>query len=170
MLGQIIYVPYNFAPQGWLDCNGQILQISEYDALFSLIGTTYGGDGQITFALPDTRGRVMIHNGQSQSTGTIYSLGQKGGSESVTLAGTQMPAHTHVVAAVTATGNSAAATGNLPANTKTLDQEYSDTVANTTMKSTMLSETGGNQPHENRPPFMALKCIIATQGIYPSRP
>lgn len=167
-LGQIAFVPYNFAPNGWAECNGQTMSIAQNQALFSLLGTTYGGDGITTFALPDMRGRVLVHNGQAPGGPTNYTIGQTGGVESVTLTVAQMPAHNHTVNAVTAEGNQNIPTGSLPANTKILDKEYSDTTTDTTMKSTMLNNTGGNQAHENRQPFLTLKCIIALNGIFPS--
>lgn len=168
-LGQIAFVPYTFAPKNWAECNGQILSIAQNTALFSLLGTTYGGNGVTTFALPDMRGRVLVHNGQAPGGSTTYTMGQIGGAESVTLTVTQMPAHTHTVNAVTAEGNQSTPTNNLPADTKGLDKEYSDTANNTTMKNTMIGTTGGNQPHENRPPFITLKCIISLTGIFPSQ-
>lgn len=168
-LGQIAFVPYTFVPKNWAECNGQLLSIAQNTALFSLLGTTYGGNGTTTFALPDMRGRVLVHNGQAPGGPTNYTMGQIGGAESVTLNVTQMPSHNHTVNAVTAEGNQNIPTGSLPANTKVLDKEYSDTTADTTMKSTMLNNTGGNQPHENRPPFITLKCIISLTGIFPSQ-
>lgn len=170
LLGQIAFVPYNFAPYGWLECKGQILSIQENLALFSLLGTTYGGNGTSTFALPDMQGRVIISDGKRPESNTTYAMGNTGGVESVTLTQNQMPVHTHNVNAVTADGNQSTPAGNLPANTKVLDKEYSDATANTKMKQAMLDFAGGSQPHENRQPFLTLKCIIATHGIYPSRP
>ncbi|WP_415329187.1 phage tail protein [Chryseobacterium sp. MMS23-Vi53] len=168
-LGQIAFVPYNFVPKNWAACNGQIMSIAQNQALFALLGTTYGGNGTTTFALPDMRGRVLIHEGQAPGGPTNYTMGQTGGSESVTLLVSQMPAHSHTVAAVTSEGNQNVPTNSLPADTKGLDKEYSDATANTTMKSTMINPTGGNQPHENRPPFVTLKCIISLQGVFPSQ-
>lgn len=168
-LGQIAFVPYMFVPKNWAECNGQLLPISQNTALFSLLGTTYGGNGTTTFALPDMRGRMLVHNGQAPGGPTIYTMGQTGGAESVTLTVAQMPAHSHTVNAVTAEGNQNVPTGSLPANTKVLDKEYSDTTADTTMKNTMLNNTGGNQSHENRPPFITLKCIISLTGVFPSQ-
>ncbi len=168
-LGQIAFVPYNFVPKNWAACNGQLLSIAQNQALFSLLGTTYGGNGTTTFALPDMRGRVLVHEGQAPGGATNYTMGQIGGAESVTLLVTQMPAHSHTVNAVTAEGNQNTPTNNLPADTKGLDKEYSDANANTTMKSTMVNPTGGTQPHENRPPFVTLKCIISLVGVYPSQ-
>lgn len=167
-LGQIAFVPYNFAPQGWAECNGQLMSISQNTALFSLLGTTYGGNGTTTFALPDMRGRVLVHSGQSASSGTIYTMGDIGGAENVTLTVAQMPPHSHAVSAVTSEGNQNIPTNSLPADTKILDKEYSDAPANTTMGSSMIKPTGGGQSHENRPPFITLKCIIALNGIYPT--
>lgn len=168
-LGQIAFVPYNFVPKNWAACNGQLLPISQNQALFALLGTTYGGNGTTTFALPDMRGRVLVHEGQAPGGPTNYTMGQTGGSESVTLQITQMPPHSHTVNAVTSDGNQNTPTNTLPADTKLLDKEYSDATANTTMKSTMINPSGGGQPHENRPPFVTLKCIIALQGIFPSQ-
>lgn len=167
-LGQIAFVPYNRAPNGWADCNGQLMPIAQNQALFSLIGTIYGGNGTTTFALPDMRGRVLISQGQGPSNSQNYLIGETGGSEAVTLTQQQMPIHNHTVNAVTAEGNQNTPTGNLPADTKLLDKEYSDANANTTMKATMVNPAGGSQPHENRPPFVTMRCIIALQGIYPS--
>ena len=168
-LGQIAFVPYNFVPKNWAACNGQLLSIAQNQALFSLLGTMYGGNGTTNFALPDMRGRVLVHEGQTSGGGTTYSMGQIGGAESVTLLVTQMPSHSHTVNAVTAEGNQNTPTNSLPADTKGLDKEYSDATANTTMKPSMVNPTGGSQPHENRPPFVTLKCIISLVGVYPSQ-
>nr|WP_315025733.1 tail fiber protein [uncultured Chryseobacterium sp.] len=168
-LGQIAFVPYTFAPKNWAECNGQIMSIAQNQALFALLGTTYGGNGTTTFALPDMRGRMLVHNGQAPGGPTTYTMGQTGGSESVTLTVTQMPAHSHTVNAVTTEGNQNIPTNSLPADTKLLDKEYSDATSDTTMKSTMIGSTGGNQPHENRPPFITLKCIISLTGVFPSQ-
>ncbi|WP_126652562.1 phage tail protein [Chryseobacterium aureum] len=168
-LGQIAFVPYNFVPKNWASCDGQLLPIAQNQALFALLGTTYGGNGTTNFALPDMRGRMLVHNGQAPGGPTNYTMGQIGGSESVTLLVSQMPAHNHTVNAVTAEGNQNSPTNTLPADTKVLDKEYSDATANTTMKSTMVNNTGGSQPHENRPPFITLKCIISLVGIFPTQ-
>lgn len=169
-LGEIRYVAFNYAPQGWALCNGQTMSIQQNAALFSLLGTTYGGNGTTNFNLPDMRGRVPVGFGQGQQ-GTIYNLGETGGAESVTLTTSQMPSHSHNVIGVTDEGDTNLPTNALPANTKTLDKEYSASGTKvTTMKTTMIAPAGGNLPHENRPPFTTLTCIIATQGIYPPRP
>ena len=169
-IGQIAFVAFNFAPVGWAECNGQLLPINQNQALFSLLGTMYGGNGQTTFALPDMRGRVLVHAG----TGTGLSpkaQGQMGGAETHTLITNEMPVHSHVVKATSDEGNANLATGAVPANTKALDKEYSTgTNLDVTMNQQMVGVAGGSQPHNNMQPYLALKCIIATQGIYPSRP
>jgi microcystin-dependent protein len=129
----------------------------------------YGGNGTTNFALPDMRGRVLVHEGQAPGGPTNYTMGQNGGTESVTLLVTQMPAHSHTVNAVSTEGNQNSPTDNLPADTKALDKEYSNANGNATMKSTMINPSGGNQAHENRPPFITLKCIISLTGIFPSQ-
>ncbi|KPE49569.1 phage tail protein [Chryseobacterium indologenes] len=166
-LGQIIFVPYNRVPNGWAECNGQLLPISQNAALFSLLGTTFGGNGVTNFALPDMRGRSMIGQGQGPGLSN-YVVGENGGTESVTLLSSQMPAHSHTINAVTSEGNENSPAGNLPADTKLLDKEYSSANANTTMKASMVNPAGGSQPHENRSPFLAIRCLIALQGVYPS--
>ncbi|SIS96379.1 Microcystin-dependent protein [Chryseobacterium piscicola] len=168
-LGQIAFVPYNFVPKNWAACNGQLLPISQNQALYTLLGTMYGGNGTTNFALPDMRGRVLVHEGQAPGGPTNYTMGQNGGTESVTLLVTQMPAHSHTVNAVSTEGNQNSPTDNLPADTKALDKEYSNANGNATMKSTMINPSGGNQAHENRPPFITLKCIISLTGIFPSQ-
>lgn len=171
-LGQIMFVPYNFTPSTWHDCDGSLIKISGNEALYSLIGTTYGGDGQTTFALPNAQGRVIIDDGTSKNLST-YQLGQTGGTESVTLTTNQMPSHTHPVRATTSVGTQNSPTNGIPANTKALDKEYSnttDTASKTTMKPTMLNMAGGNSPHNNMMPTLALRCIISMSGIYPSHP
>ena len=164
-LGQLMLVPYNFAPQGWAFCNGQIMSIAQNSALFSLLGTTYGGNGQTTFALPDLRGRVAISAGQGPGLQN-YSLGEVAGSESITLISTQMPAHTHLVGA--STGSAQATPDNAFPGSDTSTQIY-DLAASTTMNPQMIQPAGGSQPHENRQPYLVLNYIIALQGIYPSR-
>ncbi len=145
------------------------MPIAQNTALFSLLGTTYGGNGITTFALPDMRGRVLVHAGQGPGL-SPYTQGQSGGQETVTLTTNQIPAHTHTVNAVGTEGNENNPSGKLLADTKTLDKEYSDAVGNTTMNPAMINPTGGSHPHENLQPYLALKCIIATQGVFPSRP
>lgn len=169
-VGQIMFVPYNFAPIGWQDCDGSLLSISENEVLFNLIGTTYGGDGETTFAVPNAKGRVIIDDGQGPGLSN-YQLGQTGGAESVTLSLSQLPVHNHSVFGSGADGSQNLPTGGIPANTKALDKEYSDSTfpANkVTMKAGMLSPAGSSQPHNNMMPTLALKCVISLYGIFPS--
>ena len=167
-LGEIRMFAGNFAPTGWAFCQGQLLPIAQNQALFSLLGTTYGGDGRTTFALPDLRGRVPVGFGQGPGLSNRV-IGEKFGSELVTLNINQMPSHNHTVNAVTTEGNQNLPTNSLPANTKALDKEYSDANANTTMKATMVNPTGGSQPFGVSQPSLGVNFIIALQGIYPSR-
>ena len=167
-VGEIRMFAGNFAPTGWALCNGQVLPIAQNTALFSLLGTMYGGNGTSNFALPDLRGRAPVFFGMG--TGLSYKdIGQKGGSETINLTGSQLPAHSHVVSAVTFNANQSSPTGNFPATTKLLDKEYSDIVPNTTYNNTMLNSTGGNQPINNLQPYLTVNFIIALQGVYPPR-
>jgi microcystin-dependent protein len=150
-----------FAPVGWLLCQGQLLPISQYDVLFNLIGTTYGGDGQNTFAVPSLASRIPYHQGSG------YALGQMGGVEEVTLTQQQTPAHTHTANANTPNANQPGPAGNVW-GAGTLSRYTSSQPANTTMNPAALSPAGGSQPHENMPPFLCLNFIIATEGLYPS--
>jgi microcystin-dependent protein len=158
-LGEVRLFALNYAPKGWAACNGQILAIQSNAALFSLLGTTYGGNGTNTFALPNLQGRVAVHSGNG------ITLGQSGGSQSVTLASNQV-GHTHAVAA-SATANSVTAAGNFPASAA-LGELYGPS-ADTTMSSAVLSPSGGSQPHNNMQPYLAVMYCIALQGIFPSR-
>ena len=167
-LGEIRMFAGNFAPTGWAFCQGQLLPIAQNTALFSLLGTTYGGDGRTSFALPDLRGRVPVGFGQGPGLSNRV-IGDQFGSELVTLNINQMPSHNHTVNAVTTEGNQNLPTNSLPANTKALDKEYSDANANTTMKATMVNPTGGSQPFGVSQPSLGVNFIIALQGIYPSR-
>lgn len=167
-IGEVKLFAGNFAPRGWAFCDGQLLPISQNSALFSILGTTYGGDGRTTFALPDLRGRVPL--GPRHGAGlSNYSLGQKGGQENVTLTTTQIPSHHHSINAVSATGNNAAPQNNFLANTAGLDREYSNANPDVQMNSNMVGNTGGGQSHENRQPYLAINYIIALQGVFPSR-
>ena len=168
ILGEIRMFAGNFAPIGWAFCQGQLLPIAQNQALFSLLGTTYGGDGRTSFALPDLRGRVPVGFGQGPGLSNRV-IGEKFGSELVTLNINQMPSHNHTVNAVTTEGNQNLPTNSLPANTKALDKEYSDANANTTMKATMVNPTGGNQPFGVSQPSLGVNFIIALQGVFPSR-
>jgi microcystin-dependent protein len=165
-IGEIFLVPYNFAPRGSAFCQGQILSIAQNTALFSLLGTTYGGNGQTTFALPDLRGRCAVSSGQGPGLQN-YTLGEQAGTESVTLSVNQMPAHGHPVSAVDDDPNKITPTNNLPSNIAA--QGYSNAAANSTMKNTMIGQMGGSQPFDNRQPLLVLNYVIALQGIFPSR-
>lgn len=178
-LGEIRMFAGNFAPQGWAFCNGQILSISQNVALFSLLGTYYGGNGTSTFALPDLRSRVAIHQGQGQGL-SPYNVGQVGGVENVALTVAQLPAHSHNVTC-DATSTSRATTGfgqsvgSTPANNfpglaaVAGEGVYSTGPAASTMNPAMIAPNGGNQPHTNIQPYLSVSFIIALQGIYPSR-
>ena len=166
-IGEIIMFGGNFAPRGWAFCDGQLLPISENTALFSILGTTYGGDGRTTFGLPDLRGRVTIHPGTGSGL-TPRLLGEMGGQERVTLTTDQIPAHNHEIKALKTEGDSSSPEGNFPAKSGQGDPDY-NTDSDATMNSNAIENTGGNQPHNNMPPFQSINFIIALQGIFPSR-
>ena len=159
------------APNGWQACNGSLLSIAEYEPLFTLIGTTYGGDGQSTFAVPDLRGRLPIHQGQGPGLSN-YVIGQVSGTETVTLTTTQMPAHTHTVLATTA----AATTGNIttaiiPGAVSGETMYATDTTGGAafTVAPASVTPAGGSQPHENTMPTLTVQYCIAWAGIYPTQ-
>jgi microcystin-dependent protein len=165
-IGEIKLVPYNFAPVGWAYCDGSLLAISQNQALFALLGTTYGGDGQTTFGLPDLRGRTAIHRGQSPG-GSNYTIGQVGGNESITLTTQQIPSHTHAIVCQSATGTQTNPLGNyLGGSPSALGNAY-DPPAKNPHAGLPLQPSGGSQPHENRQPLLALNYIIALEGIFP---
>ena len=161
-LGEIRLVPFTFAPKGWAFCAGQLLPINQNQALFALLGTTYGGDGRTTFALPDLRGRVPV--GAGQAGGSEYPLGSSGGHETVKLTVGQLPSHSHAVRA----NRGQATTKNPAASLPASGGAYAAT-QNATMNSVMLGKSGGGQAHENRQPYLSLNYIIALQGIFPAR-
>jgi len=167
-IASIILFGGNFAPRGWALCQGQILSIAQNKALFSLLGTTYGGNGQTTFALPDLQGRVPIQQGQGPGL-SRYNLGQTGGTEATTLPSQNMPAHSHSMNAVSEAGNVGAPAGASLAATGTLDPEYRVGGTPVGMAATSIGPTGGNQPFSIMQPYLALNYIIAVEGIYPSR-
>lgn len=166
-LGQILIVSFNFAPRGWAICEGQILPIDENTALFSLLGTTFGGDGVRTFALPDLRGRLPIHQGQGPGL-QDYVIGTLGGEEQVSLTISQIPAHTHPLLGQSALGNSANPTGDIWAAQSRLNV-YSSAVPDSPMGGGAIGTAGGGQPHNNRSPYLTVNYIIALEGIFPSR-
>lgn len=166
LLGQIMIVPYNFAPQGWATCDGQVMSITQNTALFSLLGTTFGGDGRQTFALPDLRGRVPIGMGQGPGLSS-YDLGQTGGQEIVTLTLAQIPSHTHVPMGSASVANTGAPSGAAWGTPRAL--LYSSVAPAVPMNGPAIGSTGGGQPHDNMKPYLVMTYVIATQGIYPSR-
>jgi microcystin-dependent protein len=171
-LGQISLFAFNYAPKGWAQCNGQLLPIAQNQALFAILGTTYGGDGRTTFQLPDLRGRRAINWGQGPGLSN-YVLGQIGGQETVTLNTTQMPMHMHFAFGTAAAGNQDSPQNNTWAkdNNGTMNNYAPFNGANVAlMSNNALGTAGGNQPHENRPPYLAANYCIALTGIFPSRP
>ncbi|MGH9891014.1 MAG: phage tail protein [bacterium] len=165
-IGEIKLVGFNFPPVGWALCDGQLLSIAQNDALFALIGTTYGGDGQTTFALPDFRSRIPIHQGTG-SSGTTYTIGENGGTETVTLTVNQLPAHTHPAKAQSGAGNQAGPGGNVWASSSL--NQYNPSAADSDMNALAITSSGGNQPHDNMMPFLAINFIIALEGIFPAQ-
>jgi microcystin-dependent protein len=167
-LGEIRIFSGNFAPKGWAMCNGQLLAISSNTALFSLIGTYYGGNGQTTFALPDLRGRAPIHQGQGHGL-SPYNIGQNGGNENVTLITQQMPQHNHTVGTNNGPGGTIHPANTVLAST-TSDKPYTTNPSDgSTLNPSAVSFAGGSQPHNNLEPYLCVTFIIATQGIYPPR-
>lgn len=166
-LAEIRVFPYDFVPRGWSACNGQVLQISQNTALFSLLGTAYGGDGRTTFALPDLRGRFPMGAGQGPGLSNRV-IGEQVGSETVSLTAAQMPSHNHGLRA-TSTANTTSPSGAALANVATNGAAYR-TPGVLAASGSSLASVGGNQPHENRQPALNLVFCIATQGIFPSRP
>lgn len=166
-LGQIIMFGGNFVPRGYAGCNGQLIAISQNDALFALIGTTYGGDGQTTFGIPDLRGRIPLNQGNS-TTGSQYSLGQMAGTETVTVISTQMPIHNHTFPGNSNSGTVPSPNGGVVASTQ-LNPYVQAAPADTPMGNQMIGQAGGNQPHENMMPFLCVTFIIAVEGVFPTR-
>lgn len=165
-IGEIRIFAGNFAPAGWAFCEGQLLPISENDALFVLLGTTYGGDGQETFALPDLRGRLPMHAGTGQGL-LSYILGESGGVEEVTLTTQQIPIHSHPAGCLSTDGNSVSPTGGLPAvNTTAL--AYGAMPPSAPMNAASIGLTGGTQPHTNFQPYLCVNFIISLFGVFPS--
>ena len=170
-IGEIRLLPYNFAPRGWATCSGQLFSIAQNTALFALIGTTYGGDGVTTFALPDLRGRLPVHQGQGPGQSN-YTIGQVAGSESVTLIPSQMPAHSHTLMATTAAATSVTPGSTLLPGAVSGDTFYVNTTAGNTMapmSNQMIAPAGASQPHENTMPTLTLQYCMAIEGIFPSR-
>lgn len=165
-IGEIRMFAGTYAPVGWEFCDGRLLSISGNEILFSLIGTTYGGDGMTTFALPDLRGRVPVHMGTNPATQTNYPLGSKGGTETVTLVSNQLPAHTHTVNVSSGEGDQIEPAGNVWA---TRIEQYSENSPTIQMSPTALTVEGYNQPHDNMMPYTVISFIICTMGYYPTQ-
>jgi microcystin-dependent protein len=160
-LSEIKIFSFNFPPKGWAFCNGQFLPINQNQALFALLGTTYGGNGQTTFALPNLRGRVPIHIGNK------HTLGEAAGSTSVTVNIQQLPQHIHFLQASSLGGDQLTPSNRLLANVQA--KIYNDPVSQTTLSPQSVSSVGGSQPHNNMMPYLVLNFCIALQGIFPSR-
>jgi len=167
-LGDIKLTAITFTQRGWMACEGQLLPISQNQALFSLLGTTYGGDGRTTFGLPDLRGRVPVGYGNGSGLSN-YNQSQKGGSETNTITVNQIPSHSHTINAVEDDGDKSVPTGNYLAGTKSLDTEYALTGALNIMNAAMVNNTGGNQAVNNIQPYAVVRYVICVQGIFPSR-
>ena len=159
-LGEVKIVSFNFPPRGWAFCNGQLLPIQQNAALFSLFGTMYGGDGRVNFALPNLQGRTPIHIGKG------FTQGELGGETTHTLNISELAAHTHIAAGTTNAPSSETTAGNVWCNNAA--NPYNP-VANAAMMPSAVTNTGGNQPHDNMSPYLVLNMIVALQGIFPSR-
>jgi microcystin-dependent protein len=169
-LGEIRMFTGTFAPEGWFYCDGQALLISQYQALYSLIGTAFGGDGTTNFCLPDFRSRVPIHRGQGTGL-SQYTMGQKAGTETVALTAGQLPAHSHTIAASSHTADLTPAPGNIIASAAPKTFNFTSTKnADSTLASTSVSSTGGSQAHPNIQPSLVVAFIICVNGMYPNRP
>ena len=169
LLGQLMVTGATYCPNGWLEANGQLVAVSQNAALYSLLGTTYGGDGQTSFGLPDLRGRGPIHYGSGPGL-SPYVPGQAGGQESFTIGVNQMPAHSHAVMATNATADKGGPDNRYLGGGVGSDDAYSDGPANKQMAAGMIGSTGGNQPVTTRSPYLVMRWCIAIQGIYPPRP
>jgi len=167
-LGEIRMAGFNFAPRGWAFCNGQLMSIAQNSALFALLGTTYGGDGITTFALPNLQGRVPMHWGNGAGL-TPRTIGETAGTETVTLISTQMPAHTHALACNSASAGVVTAVGNFPGTLPRGGTGIYASTADSAMSPLAVGAAGGSQPHDNTQPFLCVSFIIALEGIFPSR-
>lgn len=168
-LGELRLISFNFPPKGWAFCNGQLMPINQNQALFALLGTMYGGDGQQTFALPNLEGRIIVGSGQGPGLSS-YTQGQQGGVESVTVTLPQMHYHTHPFGVYSGPGNIINPSGeHLAASPANVGPIFGVTKTTGTMPASMVQSVGGGQPHENRMPTLTLNYIIALQGIFPSQ-
>lgn len=166
-VAEIRIFPFNFAPKGWAFCDGQLMPISQNTALFSLLGTTYGGDGKSTFALPDLQGRAPMHPGQGPGL-SLHDLGESGGSETVTLLQTEIPAHSHTLRASNTLGDNPVPTGNTLARYANAYQQNTNSGL-VAMAAQSLTPVGGSLPHNNMMPYLTLYFCIALQGVFPPR-
>jgi microcystin-dependent protein len=171
-VAEIRIFPFNFAPKGWAWCNGQLLPLSQNTALFSLLGTTYGGDGKSNFALPDLEGRVPMHPGQGPGL-SLHDLGETGGSETVSLLESEIPSHTHTMMASSDTADNTVPTGHIASKQlgrgNNLYLPNNPLPALVAMSDNALAPAGGDQPHNNMQPYLTLYFNIALQGVFPPR-
>lgn len=167
-VAEIRIFPFNFAPKGWAWCDGQLLPLSQNTALFSLLGTTYGGNGKSNFALPDLQGRAPMHPGQGPGL-SLHDLGETGGSETVTLLESEIPSHTHSVSASTADGISQSPVNQKLATGISIGQYAPDSNALISFNQNGLAPAGGDQPHNNMQPYLTFYFCIALQGVFPPR-
>ena len=165
-VGEIRLFAGNFAPNGWAFCDGQFLSIAENEVLFQLIGTTYGGDGQNTYALPDLRGRVPVHQGSNGQSN--YIIGESGGAETVTLSANQMPAHRHAMLASTSAAGATHGPSEVLGSSATM-KLYGTGTPVMAMDPNAITQVGGGQPHDNMPPFVALSYIVSLFGVFPTQ-
>jgi len=166
-VGECRLIGFNFAPAGWMACQGQLLPISENETLFNLIGTTYGGDGQSTFGLPDLRGRVPIHQGTGPG-GVVFTVAQNGGSEQVTLTTQQIPVHSHRLMGSSANGNTNLFKNQVLAANPTQIYNAISPAPTAVMSPNSITPAGGSLPHNNLQPFLVMTWVISLFGIYPS--
>lgn len=168
-VGEIRMFAGNFAPAGWMFCNGALLPISENETLFNLIGTTYGGDGQSTFALPNLGGRTPVHPGQGPGISQNYQQGETGGVESVTLSVQQIPSHTHPMLASTNPGIASNAQGNTVCSSPSINLYVEGQGPDVQLNAQVVTPRGGSQPHENMQPYLSIQYIISLFGIFPNQ-
>ena len=166
-VAEIRIFPFNFAPRGWAWCDGQLMPLSQNTALFSLLGTTYGGNGKSNFALPDIQGRAVMHPGQGPGL-SLHDLGETGGSETVTLLESEIPAHSHAMNASQADGTERSPAGQLLATGIGISQ-YQTPASQTALSPSAVAPAGGDQPHNNLQPYLTFYFCIALQGVFPPR-
>jgi microcystin-dependent protein len=166
-VAEIRIMPTNFAPSGWAFCHGQILPLSQNTALFSLLGTTYGGNGKSNFALPDLQGRAPMHPGQGPGL-SLHDLGETGGSETVSLLESEIPSHNHTMVAINDVGDTNSPAGNGFARSSG-GAVYGTAGGNANLSDKALAPAGGDQPHNNMQPYLTLNFVIALQGVFPPR-